>query len=73
MNAAPVHLNPGGQRAEAFFLTAQTPPPNGRVNRATEAPISDLMISGSRLKLRCGGPSILITPDDEDGSDEEEE
>lgn len=63
MDAAPVHLNPGGQRAEA----------HGRVNRATEAPISDLMTSGSRLKLRCGGPSILITSDDEDGSDEEEE
>lgn len=70
VDAAPVHLSTGGQRAEAFFSQPR-PPPHGRVNRATEAPISDLMTSGSRLKFPCGGSSILITPDKL--SDEEEE
>lgn len=45
------------------FSHSPDPPTHGRVNRATEAPISDLMTSDSRLKLPCGGPSILIIPD----------
>lgn len=51
------------QVAKGLRHFSHSPDPHGRVNRATEVPTSDLMTSGSRLKLQCGGPSILITSD----------